>query len=171
MKRRLSAAKGKIMSSRGHFNKNLYDELKIFARKIAYCPDDAEDILHDVWSKREQFEKHPNLTAAMKRAIINRNIDYARKRRRKPLALVLNECLNAIRSKNKSPLEEAILREICHRMQKAIRTLDYNERAVVNMKYVQDLKTKEIARITGLSQQQVRHFLTVIKGKLEEQLR
>ena len=132
-----------------HFQKRVY----LLARKMVIDHEDANDITQDVFIKVyqniEKFRGHSTLFTWIYRITSNECISFLRKRKIRSF-LPWSDSSDALELQiDNSPLISGD--DIQKKLQKAILTLPDKQRLVFNLKYFDELKYEEIAKITGTS--------------------
>ena len=152
-----------------------YSALVAYARLVSGTTGDAEDLVHDAllttFGKARRF---PNLYAAegyVRRTIVSRFVDRARRadsRRRVAAKLAADPTFHlAI-----VPAAEAVVvdADIDAVLDSALASLTPRERAVVILRHVDLMSTRETADVLGLSEGAVKRYLSDALGKLHEHI-
>lgn len=115
--------------------------------------DDTDDLLQDVfvkaWKNIDKFRAESQLYTWLYRIATNECITFLNKKRRRffiPIGDVEHELSNIL---DNSPHIDG--EEIQIRLQKVLLQLPDKQRLVFNMKYFDEMKYEEIAKITGTS--------------------
>lgn len=122
-------------------------------RKIVIDHNDADDILQNtfikVWDNLESFRKEASLYTWLYRIATNESLSFLNKKKKKfflPLVDVENRLSEAIESDEYFSGDEIQLK-----LQKALLTLPEKQRLVFNMKYFDEMKYEDIAKILNTS--------------------
>jgi len=122
-------------------------------RKMVIDHDDADDLVQEVfikiWQKLNSFREDSQLYTWIYRIATNETLNFLRKKRNKyflPIHDLQSELLQKLSSSADIDGNEVQLK-----LQKALLKLPDKQRLVFNMKYFENMKYKEISKITGTS--------------------
>lgn len=133
------------------------------------CEDLAQELFVDLWNKRESIDIHTSLRAYLRRAAVNKSLNYLKSQKR--LQFEDSESLsnmadpgeqNAQRREEKEDLET--------RLHAAIDTLPEKCRVVFNLSRFEQLSHKEIAEKLGISVKTIENQITKALKVLREAL-
>jgi RNA polymerase sigma-70 factor (ECF subfamily) len=133
--------------------------------------EDAEDVLQEVfisaWKARRQYDSKKGSAATWLRKITI-NLCLNRRQKREVTTTLDGEDVDNITAGSETPLEEGlIIKDEYAKMLEAIRNLDDKHRAVIILRYFNDLSYKEIADLLSIPLGTVRSriytALTLIK--------
>jgi RNA polymerase sigma-70 factor (ECF subfamily) len=155
----------------------LFQQYKKLVFKNAYlitgAKEDAEDVLQDVfvsvWRSRRTFNPSKgNLTTWLHRITVNKCME---RRRKKNLALVSLEGVDL--PETKSTDEVLISKQEYQRLIEAMNALDTKHRAVLVLRYFNDLSYEEIASTVGIPlgtvKSRINQGLKLLRGQLDAQ--
>lgn len=149
-----------------------YPALLAYARLVCSDPDEAQDLVQDAlvstFGTLRRFESSYAAEAYVRRAIVSRFIDGHRK------AAVRKRALEAFRSQpspTSAPGADAALDlHPSSGVDRALATLSPRERAVVVLRHVDALSTRETAAALGVSEGAVKRYLADAVAKLQQTL-
>jgi RNA polymerase sigma factor (sigma-70 family) len=127
---------------------------------------DVEDltttVFVKVYAKLDQYDGRHPFGAWIFRIAHNTLVDYLRKKRECP---VDTETFAAMKANDKLPEERLLNRESHDALWKNVRTLSADQRRVISLRYLADLRMNEIAKILGKSEASVKilHFRGIRK--------
>jgi len=122
------------------------------------------DIAYRVWEKIDLFNENQGSFKSWL-SVISRNMAYNRVKKVKKFSEDL-ELSDELKSNEKNPEEQLLLREKIWRMKQLFYTLDKNEKILIYRKYFYLQSTEQIAAELGLTERAVEGRLYRIKKKL-----
>ncbi|MEU9732473.1 SigE family RNA polymerase sigma factor [Streptomyces sp. NPDC048002] len=138
------------------------------ARSLTANPADAEDLLQTALTKTyvawERIEDHRALDGYVRRALVNTRTSQWRKRKVDEFAtdeLPEPECCSG----GEDPAEQQALRDA---MWRAVMKLPARQRAMVVLRYYEDLSEAQTAEVLGVSVGTVKSAVSRALGKLRE---
>ncbi|WP_037763556.1 SigE family RNA polymerase sigma factor [Streptomyces sp. FXJ7.023] len=133
------------------------------ARSLTANPSDAEDLLQTALTKTyvawERIEDHRALDGYVRRALLNTRTSQWRKRKVDEFAC------DELRPAGDAPAERQALRDA---MWRAITKLPARQRAMVVLRYYEDLSEAQTAEVLGVSVGTVKSAVSRALGKLRE---
>ncbi len=157
----------------------LFQQYKRLVFKNAYlitgAKEDAEDVLQEVfvsvWRSRRTFDPDKGkLTTWLYRITVNKCVE---RRRKKNLPTVSLEGVDL--SDTKSTDDVLISRQEYERLIEAMNSLDTKHRAVLVLRYFNDLSYEEISRAAGIPlgtvKSRINHGLKLLRGQFDIQQR
>ncbi len=146
----------------------LADSLYRMAYSILRDPDEANDavqeLLLNLWEKRNELGKVRNLRAFIFRSMRNKSLDLLRKRKYNSNEL----SLNLVDETN--PYKQTEQRDLVERVQIIIDKLPELQRTIIQMRDVEGMEIKEISQITEITENAVRVNLSRARQKVRKQL-
>lgn len=145
----------------------LRGKLSAYARRILQDPDEAEDIVQEVflklWSSRDGLERYHSIEALSMRIAKNLSLNRLKIRQR-------NNSISNFEVSGDTPDPQKILeyRDSARQVAEIIHTLPDTQQAVLRMKHLDGLETSEIAEITGSNIEAVRMNLSRARKKVKE---
>ncbi|MEU7281275.1 SigE family RNA polymerase sigma factor [Streptomyces sp. NPDC045431] len=137
------------------------------ARSLTANPNDAEDLLQTALTKTyvawERIEDHRALDGYVRRALINTRTSQWRKRRVEEF--VCDELPEPHGLPEPDPAEQQALRDA---MWRAVVKLPDRQRAMVVLRYYEDLSEAQTAEVLGVSVGTVKSAVSRALGKLRE---
>ena len=122
-------------------------------RKMVIDHDDADDLTQEVfikiWKNIDSFREDSQLYTWVYRIATNECLNFLRKKKNKYFLPINDVQAELNRKLDNSPHIDGD--EIQMKLQKALLTLPDKQRLVFNMKYFDNMKYDEIAKITGTS--------------------
>ena len=129
------------------------ERLYWYIRKIVIGHDDTDDVLQNtmikVWRSLPEFRSDSSLFTWLYRIATNEALTYLRQKKRRPFAPWVDVEKKMIEQLESDPWFDGD--EIRLKLQKAILKLPEKQRIVFNMKYFDELKYEEMARILDTS--------------------
>jgi RNA polymerase sigma-70 factor (ECF subfamily) len=147
---------------------------RVFSIALRYCGDQsaAMDIAQETFLKLlssiRDFRGGASFESWLYRIVVNRCLDYQRRRRR--LMPFLEGLLDIVREPSESALHELLRAEMAKDVQKIVGTLPPEQRIVVVLRYTEGLAYDEIAEILGCSAGTVASRLNRAHKVLERRL-
>lgn len=139
-------------------------------RKMVIDHDDADDLVQDVfikvWNNIHKFREDSSLYTWIYRIATNECLNFLKKKRNKfflPINDVAGELANKLDESTHISGEEIQLK-----LQKALLKLPDKQRLVFNMKYFDEMKFKEIAKITNTSEGALKASYHLAVKKIEQ---
>lgn len=133
------------------------------------CQDLAQELFVDLWHKREELDIHTSLRAYLRRAAVNKSLNYIKSARRLQFEeadeltyLPDTTVLDIQKRENQESLEEAL--------HEAIRTLPEKCRIVFNLSRFEQLSHREIAEKLGISVKTIENQITKAMKLLRDAL-
>lgn len=146
----------------------LSDSLYRMAYSILRDPDEAHDavqeLLLNLWEKRNELGNVRNLRAFIFRSMRNKSLDLLRKRKYNSNEL----SLNLVDENN--PYKQTEQRDLVKRVQIIIDKLPKLQRTIIQMRDVEGMEIKEISEITEITENAVRVNLSRARQKVRNQL-
>lgn len=150
--------------------KHHQQRLHAFIRRMVTDPDEAKDVLQDVfikaWHGLDRFRADAELSSWLHRIAYNAAVSHIKRARR---GLFVD--LSAAYQRSVATLDDGAHfdgDEIQRRLQRAVMRLPAKQRAVFTMKYFQELKYEEISAITGTSVGALKSTFHIAVKKVEE---
>jgi RNA polymerase sigma-70 factor (ECF subfamily) len=152
-----------------YYQRLLSDVYRVIRDEDA-CKDIVQDVFVDFWNKRESIEVHTSLQAYLRRAAVNKALNYLKNSRRFVLeedGVVFDstEYPDALDSGDALSAEQ--LEQNLHR---AIEALPEKCRLVFSMSRFDHLSHKEIAETLGISVKTIENQITKAMKMLRESL-
>ncbi|HVW96816.1 MAG TPA: RNA polymerase sigma-70 factor [Mucilaginibacter sp.] len=139
--------------------KQYYAAFCFFAERLTNSPDDAEDIVEDVfyklWQRNDWFESEQHFKAFMYRSIKNACLDFVKLNERRERRN--NFFTEEQGYKQESYLNEIIRAEVIREVYAAIESLPPQCGKVITMSFVEGKSNREIAEELNLSMQTVKN--------------
>ncbi|NDV84154.1 RNA polymerase sigma-70 factor [Bacteroides sp. 51] len=158
-----------------------YSRLKRFAREYVLVEEDAENIVHDVftglWERWDTFSSHSNLLAFLFMSVKNKCVDHLRRKVLFQKAedkiteeyfLTLRANLQSLDVFNHSFSDE---RDIEQRIAQAIQTLPEKCREIFIKSKIEGKKQKEISEELNISVKTIESQITIAYKKLRNELK
>lgn len=145
----------------------LRGKLSAYARRFLRDPDEAEDIVQEVflklWSIRDSLERYYSIEAFSMKITKNLSLNRLKIQQR-------NSSISDFEAAGDSPDPQKILeyRDSARQISAIIHTLPDTQQAVLRMKHLDGLETSEIAEITGSNIEAVRVNLSRARKKVKE---
>ncbi len=145
----------------------LRGKLSAYARRILPDPDEAEDIVQEVflklWSIRDSLERYYSIEALSMKITKNLSLNRLKIRQR-------NNSISNLEIAGDTPDPQKLLeyRDSARQISEIIHTLPDTQQAVLRMKHLDGLETSEIAEITGSNIEAVRMNLSRARKKVKE---
>ncbi len=137
------------------------------ARSLTSNPCDAEDLLQTALAKTylawERIEDHRALDGYVRRALVNTRTSQWRKRRVDEFSC--DDLPERETAPAPDPAEQQVLRDA---MWRAVRKLPERQRAMVVLRYYEDLTEAQTAELLGVSVGTVKSAVSRALGKLRE---
>jgi RNA polymerase sigma-70 factor (ECF subfamily) len=147
----------------------LVDKLFRLALSITENKQDAEDVVQDmllnVWKKREEWDAIANLEAYCFRSTRNIAIDKISLKQNQQEALTDDYDIPEIKSNAQEQLE---LEEQLALLENFVKRLPEKQRTIFQLREVEDLSYRQIAEVMKISEEQVKVNLFRIRQKLKE---
>ena len=122
-------------------------------RKMVIDHDDADDILQEVfikiWKNIDKFREDSSLFTWIYKIATHECLNFLNRQRRRSMFSLSDAGLELNHKLDQSPYIDG--KEVQMRLQKALLKLPDKQRLVFNMKYFDDMKYEEIAKITDTS--------------------
>lgn len=141
-------------------------------RKMVIDHDDADDLTQDVflkiWNNLDRFREDAQLFTWIYRIATNECLAFLRKKKTRfflPIGNNYEALGNSLNQSNGFSGDEIQLK-----LQKALLKLPDKQRLVFNMKYYEDLKYEDMAKITGTSVGALKASYHLAVKKIEENL-
>ena len=139
-------------------------------RKMVIDHDDADDLLQEVfikvWRNIDRFREDSNLFTWLYKIATNECLNFL-KRNKKRFLFNLEDINNELHAKiDSGPYISGS--EIQMKLQKALMKLPDKQRLVFNMKYFEDMKYEDIAKITDTSIGSLKASYHIAVKKIEE---
>jgi RNA polymerase sigma-70 factor (ECF subfamily) len=140
------------------------------ARRVAASPSDAEEATQDafvsVWREAARFDPGcGRFTTWFYRILVNRALDYARRR---PFAPLDEDDIAVDPSPN--PLQIVIADRLRRATEETIESLPPRQRAALALSFYQELPSREVAQVMGVSISTVESLLFRSRQTLREKL-
>jgi RNA polymerase sigma factor (sigma-70 family) len=155
--------------------KTYKEKIYFQVRKIVINHDDADDVTQDafikIWRNLDKYRGDSKLYTWLYRIATNEALTFIQKKR-KDLSVDIddNEFLsNQLISPNSDTYMDGD--EVQIKLQKALLQLTDKQRIVFNLKYFEELKYEEIAKITGTSVGGLKAMYHLAVKKIEENLK
>lgn len=133
------------------------------------CQDLAQELFVDLWNKRESLDIHTSLRAYLRRAAVNKSLNYIKANRRHSFEdaddlghLPDTSALDTYNRETKETLEDAL--------HDAIRALPEKCRVVFNLSRFEQLSHREIAEKLGISVKTIENQITKAMKMLRDAL-
>jgi len=133
------------------------------------CQDLAQELFVDLWNKRESLDIHTSLRAYLRRAAVNKSLNYIKANRRHQFDdaddlghLPDTSALDTYNRESKETLEDAL--------HDAIRALPEKCRVVFNLSRFEQLSHREIAEKLGISVKTIENQITKAMKMLRDAL-
>ncbi len=149
-----------------HYSRLLSDIYRIVPDEDT-CKDLAQEIFVELWRKRTELDIHTSLRAYLRRAAVNRALNYLKSSRRfvsdEPEHLVRAADTSALDIRNK--MEQETLEDALHA---AIDTLPEKCRVVFSLSRFEQMSHREIADHLGISIKTIENQITKAMKTLRE---
>ncbi len=122
-------------------------------RNVEEAEDAVQDVMVNMWAKREQWGELNNLAAYCMTAVRNSCLDRLRKRR---IVSVQEDSASGLSSPEKNPQESMMDKEMVQRIRACMELLPANQQQVIRLREMEGFSYNEIAEILGLSLDQVK---------------
>jgi RNA polymerase sigma-70 factor (ECF subfamily) len=133
------------------------------------CEDLAQELFVDLWNKRESIDIHTSLRAYLRRAAVNKSLNYLKAQKRLQFEDAAEfSSLADTADQDKQIREEKESME--SRLHDAIDTLPEKCRVVFNLSRFEQLSHKEIAEKLGISVKTIENQITKAMKVLREAL-
>lgn len=133
------------------------------------CQDLAQELFVDLWNKRENLDIHTSLRAYLRRAAVNKTLNYIKARRRSVFDDV--DDWQHLADTSASDQEQRNLRETLEdALYAAIDTLPEKCRLVFNLSRFEQRSHREIAEQLGISVKTIENQITKAMKTLREAL-
>ena len=146
----------------------LRPQLLGYARRMMDCPDEAEDIVQEVflklWMMREGLDRYRSVTALS--LTITKNLCLTRLHVKK--RYVGESTVKTAPQAGTDPHRSLEQRDSLDRTMSIIETLPSLQQAILKMKHVDGLETEEIAALTGGTPESVRVNLSRARKRVRE---
>lgn len=133
------------------------------------CQDLAQELFVDLWNKRDSIDIHTSLRAYLRRAAVNKSLNYLKSSRRffvndlETMPEAADDSAQEIRHKE----SQESLEEVLHR---AIDSLPEKCRVVFNLSRFEQLSHREIAEKLGISVKTIENQITKALKSLRESM-
>ena len=149
-----------------HLYDHYFPRVHAYVRYRVHSPQDAEDIIADVFFKairelgRFKWRHRGSFAAWLFRIAHNLTVDYYRRRERDAISLDLSEGVTEL--PGYAPLPDQVLaqRETFQQVQALIATLSPRRQQVITLKFFGGLRNHEIANILGLDERTIAAHLS-----------
>lgn len=145
------------------------ERLLLYARKLLDDPDDAEDVVQEVflklWYTRDVLDRYQNLPALATR--IAQRLCLNRLKTRGRMEGDLSECLAL--SDDTTPYTQLERKENVERVMRIIDMLPGLQQAILRMRHVDGLEVDEIAGLTGSTPEAIRMNLSRARKRVRDQ--
>jgi RNA polymerase sigma-70 factor (ECF subfamily) len=149
----------------------LKDKLLRVAFSIVRQTEEAEDIVQDVllniWNKRNDWLKLQNCEAYCTAMTRNRSLDFLRK---KKLPIVSLDKAQSVSTKEENRLDKMVQKEAVTALQQAIQSLPEKQFLCVQLREVEEKSYDEIAETLNITLEQVKINIHRARKNLREQL-
>jgi len=153
--------------------KTYQERLYWHIRKIVLNHDDADDVLQNtfmkVWRSVDKFREESSLYTWLYRIATNESITFLNSKKRKSLMPLGEENEYLMENLSSDPYFEGD--EIQLKLQKAIARLPEKQRLVFNMKYFDEMKYDEMAKVLDTSVGALKASYHHAAKKIEEYIR
>jgi RNA polymerase sigma-70 factor (ECF subfamily) len=137
-----------------------------FLRDSALAEELAQDVFLELYRNLRQIESGAHLVSWLRRVTVNRSIDRVRKRKREGLTSLDDAPEPSTPASNADPLASEKLRRL-------IASLPEKQRAIVILRYQEDMDPTEIAGVLEMPVNTVKsklhRALALVRGKLERE--
>jgi RNA polymerase sigma-70 factor (ECF subfamily) len=165
-----------------------HELVELYKKKVYYLAydmtgdhHDAEDISQEVFIKVfrhiKKFRKDAALKSWIYQITVNTCIDAQRTKSKKPQVLMEASEMDGLRqqtvwteNRNSDPERHAEANMIQHRIQQLLYKVSPKERSAFVMRYYNELKTNEIAKILDVSTNTIKSLLFRARKKLQKEL-
>lgn len=165
-----------------------HELVELYKKKIYYLAYDmvgdgheAEDISQEVFIKVfrhiKKFRKDAALKSWIYQITVNTCIDVQRKKSKKPQVLMESSQMDSLQqesswaeSRNTGPERHAEANMIQRRVRQLLHKVSPKERSAFVMRYYNELKTNEIAKILDVSTNTIKSLLFRARKKLQKEL-
>ena len=165
-----------------------HELVELYKKKVYYLAfdmtgdhHDAEDISQEVFIKVfrhiKKFRKDSALKSWIYQITVNTCIDVQRKKFKKPQVLMEGSEMDSLQqepawagTRNTDPEHYAEANMIQHRIQQLLHKVSPRERSAFVMRYYNELKTNEIAKILDVSTNTIKSLLFRARKKLQKEL-
>ena len=138
----------------------LKNELYRLALRITLNPAEAEDILQEtmikVWNRREQWDNIESIEAFCLTICRNISLDKMRKMENQNQSLSEGEHDAPDQSYSSNPEEQAMQQDRMQLIRQLINQLPEKQRSVMQLRDFEGKSYKEIAKVMGISEEQVK---------------
>ena len=145
------------------------ERLLLYVRKLLDDPDDAEDVVQEVflklWYTRDVLDRYQNLPALATR--IAQRLCLNRLKTRGRMEGDLSECLAL--SDDTTPYTQLERKENVERVMRIIDMLPGLQQAILRMRHVDGLEVDEIAGLTGSTPEAIRMNLSRARKRVRDQ--
>ncbi|MCC6413301.1 MAG: RNA polymerase sigma-70 factor [Saprospiraceae bacterium] len=135
------------------------------------CKDIAQEVFVELWNKRESLEVHTSLRAYLRRAVVNRALNFIKTSKR----TVFEDDLQSWEGSGEEPDEVAEIHDRAESMENALRqaidALPDKCRLVFSLSRFESMSHKEIAEKLGISVKTIENQITKAMKLLREALR
>jgi RNA polymerase sigma-70 factor (ECF subfamily) len=142
-------------------------------RKMVIDHDDTDDLLQEVfikvWKNIEKFREDSNLFTWLHKIATNECLNYLKKKKNRFRIGIDNENKELVSKFDNGQYISGS--EIQLKLQKALLKLPDKQRLVFNMKYFEDLKYEDIAKITNTSVGSLKASYHLAVKKIEEYIK
>lgn len=146
----------------------LKDKLFRLALRITLNRAEAEDIVQEtmlrVWNKRDQWAMYESVEAFCMTVTRNLALDSCGRKEPEPFTEEMGELLAT-----ESPYEQLIQNEQLRLLHRIINGLSEKQRTLVQLRDIEGKSYREIAEITGYSEEQVKINLFRARQKIKQQ--
>lgn len=133
------------------------------------CEDLAQELFVDLWNKRESIDIHTSLRAYLRRAAVNKSLNYLKSQKR--LQFEDTAEIGSIADPGEQDIQIRLEKEgLEARLHAAIDTLPEKCRVVFNLSRFEQLSHKEIAEKLGISVKTIENQITKAMKVLREAL-
>ncbi len=117
----------------------------------------VQDVFYELWRKRDHLKINISINAYLKRAVVNKALNYIRDQKIKPEG---EEGLVKINDTQLNPLQVVELSELEQRIHQAIKALPERCRLVFSLSRFEEMTYQEIADQLGVSIKTVEHQIS-----------
>lgn len=159
---------GNIAAFKSFFD-SVYYQLYFYCRKYISDPEDAKDLLQNVfmklWEKREELEIHTSLESYIYRSVHNECLNYIRCSRP-------TDSIDENIDNDDSPYQDLTVHEIESIVEETVRHLPQQCQSIFRMSRIQGLRNQEIAEQLYISvrtvETQIYRALKILKIRLKD---
>lgn len=131
----------------------------------------AQDVFINVYHSLHLFQKRSKLSTWIYRIAYNRSINYLKSQKKNRATMNIDDAGSYLEEDHTGVLEKIGKKESSTLVQKALLKLPETEQIIVTLYYYEELSTREISEITGISTQNVKIKLHRSRKKLYDVLK